>query len=204
MLKHFLCILTILAFFMTIPSGTRSDNDVYNEEKVETRYYHYDYADELPPYGLWMVMQNCYDSEDDEKLNTSVSITAAQTDYTHSLYAYASYRQEYADPKIEGTWYLRAQLHHDWATDEEPFEDRGEIRGKEGIMGGQNGTSESGSQSDIDYFANHDPMQTKEKCDAYAEAKVHNPFKDADYRSVSYAHFTPRPINVEWEYEKRP
>ena len=56
MLKHFLCILTILAFFMTIPSGTRSNNDVYNEDRqVEKRYYHYHYADEIPPYGLWMV-----------------------------------------------------------------------------------------------------------------------------------------------------
>ncbi len=32
MLKHFLCILTILAFFMTIPSGTRSDNNADQEK----------------------------------------------------------------------------------------------------------------------------------------------------------------------------
>ena len=157
MYKHFLCTLAILALFMTIQSDTRSDNDVYNEdEQLETRYYY----NEI---GTWKIKQRGKDSEDNGKLMTSVSTKAAQTAGTHALYAYAWFQSKYSYPRIQGQWYLRAQLHHDWATDEEPYEDRGRIRG---VIGGM---SESGSQSDIDYWAEHDPMDTKKDC---AEARA--------------------------------
>lgn len=190
MYKHFLCTLAILVIFMTIQSDTRSDNDIYNEDKrVEIRYYNNDD-------GTWKIKQHGADSEDNGKLETYVGIMAADTKVSHSLWAYAGFYSKYVYPRIQGSWYLRAQLHHDWATDEEPYEDRGRIRGIQGGMG------EYGQQSDIDYWADHDPFNTKEDCDTFAEATVYHPSKGKNYRSVSYSHFTP--IKIEWKYEKRP
>ena len=180
---------------MTIQSDTRSDNNDYNEDEQIEEWY-YDYPPNGEPIRIWKVKQHGSDSEDNGKLKTSVSIKAAQTSWTHALYAYAWFESRYHYSGIEGSWYLRAKLDHDWATDEDPFEDNGKIIGKAG------GMDESGSQSDIDHFANYDPFATKSDCDAYARAKVHHPSKNKDFRSVSYAHFTPS--KIEWEYEKRP
>lgn len=129
------------------------------------------------------------DSEDNSKLETLATTFAAQSTYiTHALSAYASFESSYVNPKVIGTWYLRAQLHHDWATDEEPYEDEGEIKGKHG------GMRDSGSQSDVDYWTSKDPMKTIRKCDSYAEAKVTLPVGNVKHRSVSYSYFTPRII----------
>ena len=195
MYKHFLCLLAIFTFFMTIQSDTRSDNYDYNEDQRLEKWF-YDYPPNNEPIRIWKIKQLGDDSEDNGRISTGVTIMAAQTSWTHSLWAYASFASEYQYSGVEGSWYLRAKLDHDWATDEEPYEDNGKIIGQAG------GMNKSGDQSDIDYFANHNPFETKTDCDAYARAKVHHPSKNIDYRSVSYAHFTP--IMIEWEYEKRP
>ncbi|MYF54885.1 hypothetical protein F4225_03750 [Candidatus Poribacteria bacterium] len=188
MRKQLVCILTILLFFITIQSDICSDNDIYNEdEQKETRYW-----DNL---GTWKVKQRGEDSEDNSQLETSVCTLAAQSTYIHALSAYAFFESHYNNPKVKGTWYLRAQLHHDWATDEEPYEDEGEIKGKVG------GMHKSGWQNDVDYWANKDPMKTIKKCDAYAEAKVTLPVGNVEHRSVSYSHFTPR--TIAWISQKR-
>lgn len=187
--------LAIFTIFLTIQSDTRSDNNDYNEDEQIEEWY-YDYPPNGEPLRIWKVKQHGSDSEDSRKLQTSVSIKAAQTSLTHALYAYAWFHSGYTYPRIKGDWYLRAALHHDWATDENAYERRGVIRGRSG------GMSEMGDQSDIDYFANRNPFQTKRDCDAYAEAKVHHPSKNKDYKSVSYSHFTS--INIKWKYEERP
>ena len=111
MYKHILCTLAILAIFMTIQSDTRSDNDVYNEDKpVEIRYYNYD--DGI--FDMWKIKQRGADSEDNGGLQTYVGIKAADTKVSHALLAYAGFYSRYAYPRIQGSWYLRAQLHHDW------------------------------------------------------------------------------------------
>lgn len=159
MYKDFLCILAILAIFMTIESDTRSDNDVYNEDKqVETRYYNNDV-------GTWKIKQHGKDSEDNGKLETYVGIKAANTKVSHALWAYAGFYSKYVYPKIKGSWYLRAKLHHDWATDEPAYEDRGRIYGIKGGMG------KYGQQSDIDYWEKHNIFDTKKDCDAFAETR---------------------------------
>ena len=187
MLKHFVCMLIIFAFFMTIQSNTRSDNDIYNEdEQLETRYYDYNHT--------WKITQYGRDSEG--QLQTSAYISANQSRHRHSLYAYTFFYSSYSYPKIQGSWYVRAQLHHDWATDEEPYENRGKIKGKAG------GVGDSGSQSDADFWADHDPSETINSCDAYAEATAYHPSKNASYRSVAYAPFTP--TETKWIFRSKP
>ena len=138
------------------------------------------------------------DSEDNSKLQTSVSTLAAQSTYiTHALYASAFFESSYVNPKVTGTWYLRAQLNHDWATDEEPYEDEGDIEGKQG------GMDDWGWQTDKDHWTSKDPMETIKKCDSYAEAKVTLPVGNVKHRSVSYSYFTPRPADIVWEFQKR-
>lgn len=189
MRKQLVCLLTILLFFITIQSDICSDNDIYNEHKQkETRFW--------DNYRTWKVKQEGEDSEDNSKLKTYVSNLTAQSTYiTHALHAYASFKSSYHNPKVKGTWYLRAQLNHDWATDEEPYEDEGEIKGKLG------GMRDKGSQSDIDYWTSKDPRKTIKKCDSYAEAKVTLPVGNVEHRSVSYSYFTPRVIS--WKFQKR-
>lgn len=190
MFKHFLCLVAIFIFLSTIQSDTHSDNDTYNEyERLEIRFYNNDYA-------TWKIKQRGSDTEDNQRLITGASIKAAQTDWTHALSAYASFQSQYTYTEIKGSWYLRAKLDHDWATDESPYEKKGKIRGIQG------GMSKSGNQSDVDYWAEHDPHITKKDCDAYSEAKVYHPSKGKTFRSVAYAHFTP--IKIEYRNERRP
>lgn len=178
-MKKVFCILAMLVFMTTVMLQLYSDNDVYNEdEEVETRYYN-------KMGETWKVKQRGRDSEDNGNLSTSVSTYTAQTKaWTHAMSAYAYYNSSYTDPKFEGQWYLRAQLNHSWATDEEPFEDSGKIYGK------KYGMNKSGSQSDIDYFAWHDPLDTITDCDSFAEATIYHPSQDKNYRSVAYSYFS--------------
>lgn len=195
MSEHFLCLLAIFTFFMTIQSDTHSDNMSANEDQRLEKWF-YDYPPNNEPIRIWKIKQRGDDSEDNGNISTGVTIMAAQTSWTHSLWAYASFQSSYEYSGIEGNWYLKAELDHDWATDEKPYKKTGQIIGQAG------GMQKSGDQSDIDYFANHDPFETKKDCDAYARAIVYHPSKDIGFRSVSYAHF--HPAKFKWEYEKRP
>lgn len=136
MRKSFLT-LAIVAILMTMITTLRSDNDTYNEDRSRKTYYYWNNK-------VWKVKQTCTDSEDN--LYTYAYAAAMQYPEGHNLYASVSFTSGYTDPKIKGTWYLRAELHHPWATDEEPFEDNGEIKGK------QDGMYKHGKQADKDWF----------------------------------------------------
>ena len=191
-MKRAFSMLGIIFIMMTMITTLRSDNDTYNEgDKWDKRYVN-------KKGEVWKVKQYGSDSEDNDKLTTSASSYAAQTKvYTHYLSVRASYQSKYKNPKVEGTWYLRAELLHDWATDEEPYEDEGRIFGR------KDGMSESGSQSDKDWWTVKDPMATITDCDSYAEAKVTLP-DGTKHRSVSYSYFTPRFEDIEWIWEEAP
>ena len=188
MKNHFVFMLVLLALLMTLQSDIRSADDIYNEVESSDRRYVNKKGE------VWKVKQ--YGRDEEGKLKTSASSYAAQTKvYTHYLSVRASYQSKYDNPKTKGTWYLRAELLHDWATDQEPYEDEGKIKGR------KNGMSESGSQSDKDWWTVKDPMSTITDCDAYAEAKVSKPAK---HRSVSYSYFVPRFEDIEWIWEEAP
>lgn len=188
-MKKVFCMLAILVFLTTTVLQLRSDNDVYNENGNPKTVYFWDNE-------VWQVDQYGSDSEsgDDGTLHTSASVSAAQLSVRHILSAYASFSSSYTDPAYEGTWYMRAKLNHDWATDEEPFENNGKIVGKE------DGMSDSGSQIDTGWFGEHDPTHTYRDCDAYAEAKITDPDDGTEYRSVAYAPSST--TDIEWVEQK--
>jgi len=161
-MKRLFCLIVILTFLTTLNSGVRSDNRWYNEGGSVKHYYHWNTI-------VWKVEQGCSDYEDNDNLSSHAGAGAAQLSFKHLLAASASYFSNYKIPQITGTWYLRAQLNHDWATDEEPFEKDGDIEGRPG------GMSKYGSQSDTDWFNVYDPIWTFPDCDAYAKAEVSFP-----------------------------
>lgn len=184
-MKRVFCMITIFMFLMTIQSYVRSDNRIPNENGKTEFVYYYNYK-------VWKVTRSGSDAEDEGKLSTYTSAFAFQQSSSHSLHAYASFSSSYEDPKDRGTWYLRARLKHDFATDEEPYRDEGRIDGKSG------GMNESGDQSDTDWFADYDPILTISGCDAYADARVF-PKNRFMKRSESYVpNFAP----ATWIHEK--
>lgn len=183
-MKKAFSMLAMIVIMMTMVTTLRSNNDDY---EWETR-YHWNNK-------VWRVQQVGDDTKDSGDLSTSVYGSTQQNSYSHGMYASASFNADYVNPKVTGTWYLRAHLNVEWATDEEPFEEDGDIVGK------TEGTSKSGKQGDVDWFANHDPLDTIEIIDSYAEAKV-TLVKGAKYRSVAYSHFTPINININWVEQK--
>lgn len=180
MKKAFYMLATIV-IMMTMITTLHSFNDDY---EWETR-FHWNNK-------VWRVEQVGDDSKDSGDLSTYVSSSTQQKSLAHAMYTYASFNSDYVNLQIEGTWSLRAKLTADWATDEDPYEGDGDIVGKQGGMG------ENGKQSDTNWFADYDPLDTIEFIDSRAEAEAEVTVLDGTkYKSVSYSHFIP--INIEWE-----
>ena len=174
-MKKAFCLITILAFMTTLNSGIRSANKYYNEGG-SVRYYYWWNGE------LWKVQQSCSDYENHDNLSSHAGAAAKQWNLKHELAAAASYFSSYTNPKIKGTWYLRASLAAlDWATDEEPFDKSGIIEGKKG------GMKKDGSQSDTDWWATYDPIFSYVDIDAYASAEVTIPSSGVKHKAVAYS-----------------
>lgn len=188
-MKKSFCMLAILVFLTTTVLQLRSDNVTYNENGNPKTVYYWDNE-------VWQVDQYGSDSESEDAgtLYTSASVSAAQLSVRHILSAYVSYSSTYTDPAYEGTWYMRAKLQHDWADDEEPYEDNGRLEGKQDSM------SDNASQKDTDWFDDHDPTWTYRDCDAYVEALMEHPTESKQKRSVAYAPSST--TDIEWVEQK--
>ncbi len=177
MKKYMVCMLTIFAFFMTIPLGSVLANYTSNEEyALETR-WHWNMK-------VWRVQQSVADYDHVRHMDTSVYGATQQKSMAHGMNTTAKFESRYEYSKVKGTWYLRARLSADWATDEEPYEKNGKINGKKG------GMKKEGKQSDTDWFADYDPLHTITLVDSYARARIFLPVRKVWYRTSSYSHFT--------------
>ncbi len=171
-MRKVFCIIAILASILTMISTLRSDNDVSNEMVEMHKIYIWGGT-------VWKEQMSGADQEG--KLTTLAEVSAEQNEFEHALSADASFGSDYEEANITGTYHLRAKLKHAWATDEPPFEERGQIKGKQG------GMYKSGDQSDRDWFRYADPSITIHDCDAYAEAKVYPPNEVIHFKAVAEA-----------------
>ena len=174
---------TIIVIMITMITSLRSDPNLSNEDhEWETRF--------VKKNKVWRVEQVGSDSEDSGDLSTTCSNMTQQSSLIHSMNASARYSSDYVNPNVKGTWFLRAKLQAEWATDEEPFEDEGEIEGKKG------GMRKDENQYDSDFFASRDPVDTISLTDSYARADVR--VKGKLYMSKAYSHFATNENNIEY------
>ena len=175
-MKKVFCFIAILAFLTTLNSGIRSDNDIYNEITSKKTHYYWDG-------DTWKVIQRGADSEGDGSNGSVYTYTAnaaAQFKLCHFLYAYSYYSSSYEDPKIKGTWHLRAKINPLIEPDGEPFEDDGDIVGK------VDGMSNNGDHEDTDWFNTYHPVFTFPHCDSYSKAEVTIPSSGEKHESQAY------------------
>ena len=184
MKKHFIPMLVLFTFMMTLQSENILADHAHNEDwEYETRWHKNG--------KVWGVDQYAYDDDIPHQMDTSVRTSTTQDSWTHMMYAEAYFKSRYEDPDLIGDYYIHAKLNAEWATDQPPFEDKGEIVGQKGGM-----DTIQGSQADTDWFAVYDPLETIKLTDAFVRAKVAPSDKDVWYRASSKSYFTPKPEHI--------
>ncbi len=184
MKKHFIPMLVLFAFMMTMQSENILADHAHNEDwEYETRWHKNG--------KVWGVNQSASDDDIPHLMDTRVRTSTTQDSWTHMMYAEAYFKSRYENPNVFGDYYIHAKLNADWATDQPPFQDEGEIEGKKGGM-----AAIEGSQGDTDWFAIKDPLETIKLTDAFVRAKINPPDKDVWYRASSKSYFTPKPGHI--------
>lgn len=187
MKKHFIPMLVLFAFMMTLQSENMFAEYSYidNEDhEIETRWY----------WGtkVWSVIQYAKDDDKPHHLDTSVYNRTSQVSLRHTMYASAKFVSRYEHWKVKGDYHLKAEIKAEWANDEEPFEKKGKIFGSKEHMRRQ------GSQSDTDWFAERNPLDTIQLIDSSSICWVWLPFRKVWYRASSKAYFTPSADNIRY------
>ena len=187
MKKHFTPMLVLLAFMMTLQSENIFAEYSYidNEDQESETRWHWNTT-------VWAVHQYAADDDKPQHLDTSVYNHATQASLRHTMYASAKFVSRYEHPKVKGSYHLKAEIEAEWATDEEPFEKKGKIKGQKRYMRKQ------GSQSDTDWFEERDPLDTIQLIDSFSICWVWLPFRKVWYRASSKAYFTPSPDNIRY------
>lgn len=190
MKKHFIPMLVLFAFMITMQSENILADHAHNEDwEYETRW--------IWNGKVWHVHQAASDDDIPHHMDTDVSTSTTQQSWTHMMYARAYFKSRYAHPKVFGKWFARAKLKAEWADDQPPFEDEGKIEGKKGGM-----APIRGSQGDTDWFATYDPLETIKLTDAFVKARVYLPFRKVWYRASSKSYFTPKPGHIIYKTKK--